>query len=134
MIKSKLHDVKPTHITSLSFLLTGPILLIYLLFGSNFIQTLSTTPESWMGVFYLSLLAIVGTAVAVIIFNQLIKETTAVFATTVTYLIPIVAMGWGFIDGERVSLTQVLYMFLILFGIFLINSKAPGKLVNKLFR
>lgn len=134
VIKSKLHDVKPTHITSLSFLMVGPPLFIYLLLGTNFLNTLSTNTESWLGVFYLSLLAIVGTAIAVIIFNRLIKETTAVFATTVTYLIPIVALGWGFVDGERVTMTQVSFMALILVGIFLINSSAPGRLVNRLFR
>jgi drug/metabolite transporter (DMT)-like permease len=134
VIKSKLHDVKPTHITSLSFLMVGPPLFMYLLFGTNFLNTLSTNTESWLGVFYLSLLAIVGTAIAVIMFNRLIKETTAVFATTVTYLIPIVALGWGFVDGERVTMTQVSFMALILVGIFLINSSAPGRLVNRLFR
>ncbi|MDP4663853.1 MAG: DMT family transporter [Salibacteraceae bacterium] len=134
VIKSKLHDVKPTHITSLSFLMVGPPLFIYLLMGTNFLNTLSTNTESWLGVFYLSLLAIVGTAIAVIMFNRLIKETTAVFATTVTYLIPIVALGWGFVDGERVTMTQVSFMALILVGIFLINSSAPGRLVNRLFR
>ncbi len=134
VIKSKLHDVKPTHITSLSFLMVGPPLFLYLLVGTNFLNTLSTNTESWLGVFYLSLLAIVGTAIAVIMFNRLIKETTAVFATTVTYLIPIVALGWGFVDGERVTMTQVSFMALILVGIFLINSSAPGRLVNRLFR
>lgn len=134
IIKSKLHDVKPTHITSLSLLTVGPFLLIYLLTNTNFVHTVATNHESWIGVFYLTLLATVGTALAVIMFNRLIKETTAVFATTVTYLIPIVAMGWGIVDGESVSTTQVAYMFLILFGIFLINSKAPGKLVNRIFR
>lgn len=134
VIKSKLHDVKPTHITSLSFLMVGPPLFIYLLVGTNFLYTLTTNQESWLGVFYLSLLAIVGTAIAVIMFNRLIKETTAVFATTVTYLIPIVALGWGFVDGERVTMTQVSFMALILVGIFLINSSAPGRLVNRLFR
>lgn len=134
VIKSKLHDVKPTHITSLSFFMIGPPLFIYLLMGTNFLNTLSTNTESWLGVFYLSLLAIVGTAIAVIMFNRLIKETTAVFATTVTYLIPIVALGWGFVDGERVTMSQVAYMALILVGIFLINSSAPGRLINRLFR
>lgn len=133
-IKSRLQHVKPSHITSLSFLLIGPWLLLYLLFGTDFLYTIRNNHESWIGVGYLSILGIVGTAAAVIIFNQLIKETTAVFATTVTYLIPVVALGWGVIDGESVASSQMIYLVFILIGIFLINSSAPGKLVNRLFR
>jgi len=121
VIKSRLHHVRPTHITSLAFLLTAPWLLIYLLFFTDFTHRLSVHPESWTGIFYLGILAIVGTAAAVIIFNRLIKETTAVFASSVTYLIPVVAVGWGILDGETIALSQLLYMALILVGIFLIN-------------
>lgn len=133
-IKSRLQHVKPSHITSLSFLLIGPWLLLYLLFSTDFLDTIQTNHESWIGVGYLSILGVVGTAMAVIIFNRLIKETTAVFATTVTYLIPVVALGWGVIDGESVNSSQMIYLVFILIGIFLINSSAPGKLVNRLFR
>lgn len=130
-IKSKLAHVRPTHITALSFLLTGPWCLIYLLGFTDFAPTLSYHPESWMGVAYLSLLAIVGTAIAVVIFNKLIKETTAVFATTVTYLIPVVALGWGLLDGEPITLLDVGFMLIILTGIFLINAKNPMALIRK---
>lgn len=124
-IKAELSEMRPIHITSLSFLMTGPICALYLLFGTDFIQIATTNQESWMGIFYLLILAIIGTAAAVIMFNRLIKETTAIFASTVTYLIPIVAVGWGLLDGEVISLTDLLYMLLILTGIFLINMKSP---------
>lgn len=133
-IKAKLQLIRPTHVTSLAFFLVGPWCALYLFFGTNFTTDLANRPESWMGVFYLSILAVVGTAIAVIIFNMLIKETTAVFATTVTYLIPVVALGWGLIDGEVIQLFDVAYMVLILFGIFLINMKNPGKFLNRVFR
>ena len=87
IIKYYLHDIKPAQITSLSFLLIGPPVAIYLFSTTDFITTASTKPDALWGVFYLSILGIVGTAIAVIIFNRLIKETTAVFASSVTYLI-----------------------------------------------
>lgn len=124
-IKSKLSEMRPTHITSLSFLMTGPFCALYLVFQTDFFPTLQSNPESWMGVLYLSILAVVGTAAAVIMFNRLIKETTAIFASTVTYLIPIVAVAWGILDGETISVTDLLFMLLILLGIFLINMKSP---------
>ncbi len=123
IIKSKLHEVRPTHITSLSFLLVAPVLAVYLFTMTDFTQKLATQPGSWLGLFYISILGIVGTALAVVIFNRLIKETTAVFASSVTYLIPIVALGWGLIDGEHMAWSQLVYMIAILLGVFLINKK-----------
>lgn len=134
IIKFYLHDIKPAQITSLSFLLIGPLVAIYLFSTTSFISTVSSKPDALWGVFYLSILGIVGTAIAVIIFNRLIKETTAVFASSVTYLIPVVALTWGVFDGEQISFQQVMYMAIILVGIFLINSSAPGRFFNRLFR
>ena len=125
--------MRPQRITSLSFFLTGPIALTYLFLFTEFIPTIQVNQASWEGVLYLSILAIVGTAAAVILFNRLIKETTAVFASSVTYLIPVVALGWGLIDGEAIALTDVLFMFLILVGIFLINMKKPFALIRRFF-
>ena len=78
-----------------------------------------------MGFSFTSFLAIVGTAAAVIMFNRLIKETTAIFASTVTYLIPIVAVGWGLSRWRINFRNDLLFMLLILTGIFLINMKSP---------
>lgn len=129
VIKAKLHHVRPTHIASLAFLLTAPWLMTYLLVFTDFTHRLVVNPESWTGVFYLSILAVIGTSLAVIIFNRLIKETTTVFATSVTYLIPVVAMGWGLLDGESVTLSDASCMLLILAGIFLINM--PPSVLKK---
>ncbi|MBT3648267.1 MAG: DMT family transporter [Flavobacteriales bacterium] len=121
VIKSFLQEIKPTHITSVAFLLVSPAALIYLLVATPFVTTIMTDSSSWVGLGYLSILGVVGTAIAVVIFNQLIKETTAIFASTVTYLIPIVAIGWGIVDGETITFYDVMYMLLILGGILLIN-------------
>ncbi|MEX2597979.1 MAG: DMT family transporter [Salibacteraceae bacterium] len=134
IIKFYLHDIKPTHITSISFLMVGPLLLLYLLMGTDFMAHINEGHDALIGLGYLAVLGVIGTAIAVIIFNRLIKETTAVFASSVTYLIPVVALGWGLIDGENITLDQSLYLLLILGGIFLINSGAPGRLINRLFR
>lgn len=133
-IKSKLPHMKPTHITALSFFLTGPWCLLYLLFQTDFLNQLYENPDSLNGVLYLIILAIVGTALAVVIFNRLIKETTAVFASTVTYIIPIVAVGWGLLDGESILATDILFMLVILGGIFLVNNKGASQRLNKFFR
>jgi drug/metabolite transporter (DMT)-like permease len=134
IIKFYLHEIKPAHITSLSFLMLGPGVMVYLIAGTEFVSKLQSDAHAWNGLIYLTILGVVGTAIAVIIFNRLIKETTAVFASSVTYLIPIVAVAWGLLDGEQMTWDQVLFMGLILLGIFLINSAAPGRFFNRLFR
>lgn len=122
IIKSRLQNIDPVAVTALSFAIIGPFAGGYLLGFSDFI-THFQEPDGIKNFGYISILAVVGTALAVLIFNMLIKETTALFASSVTYLIPIVAIIWGLIDGEQFNFIQVLFAALILGGISLIRSK-----------
>ena len=74
--------------------------------------------------FFISLLAVVGTSSAVVIFNKLINKSSAIFASSVTYLIPIVAILWGIYDGENVTMEHMLSVIIILSGVYLVNKKA----------
>lgn len=121
IIKVHLREVRPRDITSLSFLLTAPWLLIYLLAFTDFVPQLATGPECWPALGYIALLGTICTGLAVIVFNQLIKQTTTLFASSVVYLIPVVAVGWGVLDGEALAANQLGYGLLILIGILLIN-------------
>lgn len=64
-----------------------------------------------------------GTAIAMILYYKLIQNTSAVFASTVTYLLPLVAVVWGLLDGEKFSIWYVIGGLLILWGIYLIREK-----------
>jgi drug/metabolite transporter (DMT)-like permease len=79
----------------------------------------------------IALLSIVGTAISLVLFNQLIQQTTAVFASSVTYLIPLVALLWGLMFHESISLFQVVGMGLILVAIWLIRKKKEIRKVEK---
>jgi len=68
------------------------------------------------------ILGAVGTAFALILFNRLIQTTSAVSATSVTYLIPIVAVLWGIIDGEAFFPLHLVGMALIIFGVYLVTK------------
>jgi DMSO/TMAO reductase YedYZ heme-binding membrane subunit len=61
-------------------------------------------------------------AIGLLAFNQIIKWTSAIVASSVTYMIPIVALGWGFMDGEAIYFLQVISMFILLAGIYLVNK------------
>ncbi|MEN8225003.1 MAG: DMT family transporter, partial [Bacteroidota bacterium] len=123
ILKTHLEDLDAISITSVSFLIIGLPITIYLFFFTGFLHQLSVNPAAWEGLGYVSILAIMGTAIALIFFNQLIKMTSALFAASVTYMIPIVAIGWGIIDGESLEWNYLAWIFLILGGVFLVNTR-----------
>ncbi len=69
------------------------------------------------------LLGIMGTAFASIIFYMLVKRAGTIFASTVTYGIPFVAVGWGLLDHESITWLQVGCLGIILSGVYLVNRK-----------
>jgi drug/metabolite transporter (DMT)-like permease len=69
------------------------------------------------------LLGLFGTAISTVMFNRLIKTSGALFASSVTYLIPIVAALWGVFDNEKLGITHLLGLGAILSGVYLINKK-----------
>lgn len=68
-------------------------------------------------------LGVFGTAIASILFYMLVKRAGALFASTVTYGIPFVAIGWGIWGGEHVNLQQVICLAIILVGVYIVNKK-----------
>ncbi|MBI4930302.1 MAG: DMT family transporter [Bacteroidetes bacterium] len=107
--------------TCWAILLVGPFGGAYLLF-TDFSSAIHH-PLFWSSLGYVALLAIGGTALSVMLFNLLVKNTGTLFSSSVTYLIPIVAILWGFFDGEEISLRQILSIFVILGGVYLVNRK-----------
>lgn len=121
-IKKHLQNVHSVAITSISFLFIGIPAIIYL-FTTNFVATTTLNLESSLAIFYIAILAIFGTALSIIIFNNIIKHTSALFASSVTYLIPIFAIFWGVVDGETINALQTIAIGVILIGIYFINRK-----------
>ncbi|MGE0562298.1 MAG: DMT family transporter [Flavobacteriales bacterium] len=120
-IKKYLQEVNSIVVSSFAFLFIGPPLLIYL-FTTNFLSTTLTNPEAPSSLAFIVILSVFGTALSLIIFNMLVKQTSALFASTVTYLIPIFAIMWGIIDGEVINLIQVIGIVVILIGIYFVNK------------
>ena len=123
LVKLFLSDVKPLSITTGNFLvLLFPAAII--LFSSNFTSKIHLI-QFQHGLFFIAILGVVGTGIANIIFFKLIQISSPVFATSVTYLIPIVAFFWGLFDNEMLTLLQFFGAFVILIGVYLANrSKA----------
>ena len=122
IIKEKLQDLPSMQISGGVFTIWMIPSILYLLF-SGFIGNFQPDAETMEAAGYLAILTIVGTAIAMILYYKLIQNTTPVFASTVTYLLPIVAVIWGLVDGEKFTIWYVLGGILILIGIYLIREK-----------
>nr|MDA3861339.1 DMT family transporter [Melioribacteraceae bacterium] len=120
MSKEYVKTINPVVLVALATLLTMPVSLT-ILFISDFSTRVATHPDALFSLLSIFVLGSIGTAFALAIFNQLIKNTSAVFASSTTYLIPIVAIGWGFIDGEALYPLHFAGMGLIIVGIVILN-------------
>lgn len=130
IIKKRLNNVNSVTSTVWAMSFIGPFAGVYL-FTTDFTTRLTTHPMALQSLGFVSILAIFGTAISVIIFNILIRNTNAIFASAVTYLIPIVAMGWGLFDNESVLPLHFAWIGLILFGVYLVNKKKSQKSLSE---
>ena len=120
LIKHKLAGFTSIEITSLSF----ASILIPSAFAFFYFQTptvMLTNPAAGPAFIYISILGIIGTAMAVFLFNGIIKKSSALFASSVTYLIPIVAVLIGLSFSEEITYNQVGAMVIVLLGVFIVN-------------
>ncbi|WP_339836423.1 EamA family transporter [uncultured Maribacter sp.] len=122
IVKKYLSHLTPLAVTTASFGVAFIPALIILLYSGVFNQFVQNTAMQ-QAVWYLLALALLGTALANILFNKLIKLSSPVFAASVTYLIPLVAVLFGFLDGERISLIQLFGGLIILLGVWLVNRR-----------
>jgi drug/metabolite transporter (DMT)-like permease len=121
LIKKYLSDLSPLSITTGNFaVMILPAILILTFSGIEETIAIEKTRHS---IFFILLLGILGTGIANIIFFKLIQISSPVFATSVTYLIPIVAFFWGLLDNEMLTPVQFLGAFIILIGVYLSSKK-----------
>lgn len=129
VIKYKLTELRPMTITSAAFLSVGIPSLIYLM-STDVVTQFSAQENVWEGIGWVSLLAVLGTAVAVYLFNHLIKISSPIFASSVTYFIPVVATVFGILYGEEVNVYQLVGMLVLISGVLLINKPVKAQPSN----
>ena len=81
------------------------------------------TPGAFEAAGYIAILGFFGTAVALILFNKLIQISSALTASSVTYIMPVISIAWGVADGEPFGWMQGMGLISILLGVFLVNRK-----------
>lgn len=122
-VKYKIHNIPPLTITSVSLLLIGPMAILYLFGISDFTTKLIAVEGAWKAFGFIVLLGCMSTSIATALFNKLIKISTPLFASSVTYIMPIVAVMWGVLDGEQLIIGHFIGMVCILGGVYLANRK-----------
>lgn len=122
LIKQKLNDLHAVTVTSVSLILVGPIAAIYLFGFTDFWPKLMSVEGTGLATFYICVLGVVGTAIALIIFNKILQMKDPLFASSVTYIIPVFAVMWGVIDGERLYLMHYVGMIAVGIGVYIANS------------
>ncbi len=128
IIKDKLQEVSPLAIAVGNFACILPAGIVMLIFSGAFSQDVIKGPDFLSSLGYLVILCIMGTCVAKVMFNKLIQISSPVFSVSVTYLIPIIGIFWGSIDGETFSILQFMAAMVILLGVYLVNSQRASRL------
>jgi drug/metabolite transporter (DMT)-like permease len=67
-------------------------------------------------------LGILGSAIATAVFYLLIKKAGGLFASLVTYAVPVVAIFWGILANENMGTLQIGCLGIILAGVYLANK------------
>ena len=119
VVSFRLKEMKSLYLSAASFCMVGLPALIYLMFYTDFADRMVMNENAQTSLYAVLFLALIGTVVASVIFYYLIQKTSALFGSTVAYLMPIVSIAWGFFDGELINLWHFAGMGLILGGVYL---------------
>lgn len=122
MIKYYFQNTGSIALTTQALFFVGPLAAIFLL-TTDFVNKASNIEVYAFPILSILILGIIGTAFALILYNKLIRITSPVFATMVTYLMPVVAIIWGWLDGENLFLLHYIGLILVIFGVYLTNKE-----------
>jgi drug/metabolite transporter (DMT)-like permease len=125
-VKFRLKGMNGIQVTALSFLLIGPPAGI-ILFLTDLNQAYQS-PFFWQSLLAILTLSAVGSVLSLFVFNNLIRHTSALFASSVTYIIPFFAILWGVFDGETINVVQIIGIIIVLLGVYLVNRKKTVRL------
>lgn len=122
LIKHYLSDLKPLTISVGNFsIMFIPALII--LYFSGFFATVTNT-ETQTALSFIAVLGIVGTGLSNILFFKLIQISSPVFASSTTYIIPVVAFILGFaFMGETLNFIQAIGALIVLLGVYFSSRK-----------
>ena len=124
MLKAHLQDVPAISIALGNFLCILPPAIIILFYSWFMNINVIESPKVQNALFYIIVLSVFGSAFAKILFNKFVQIASPVFASSVTYTLPVVAVMWGLLDGETINFRQILATIVILIGVYFANRRS----------
>jgi len=124
LLKSKFSNVPPLALSAATIVAVGPAALVLLLGFTDFTTRLFTLPGALQAIGYVAILGVFSTAIALVLFNRLIQIAGPLVASSVTYMMPVVSVMWGIIDGEPMGAGRIFGLLGILAGVYLVNRKS----------
>ncbi len=124
--KYRLQGLHPFTVTSVSFLFLGLLSGIGLCIGTNFITKLLTVEGAFQAIFYVFVLGVFASGFAYLLFVDLVQRTSPIFASMASFIVPIIALLGGVLDGEMLVWEHYVGVGIILFGVYLITQKGSG--------
>lgn len=121
LLKIKLGHIPPIALSAASIVAVGPIAAVILFGTTDFTEKLIHAPGAWEAAGYVAILGLLGTALALMLFNKLIQISGALTASSVTYIMPVISVFWGLADGESIGGAQVAGLAAILVGVYVVN-------------
>jgi drug/metabolite transporter (DMT)-like permease len=121
-LKKKFKELDTLSITASTFTMLIPFAFIVLCF-SDFFNKDFTEKVNYTSLGYVVILATVGTSIAMLLFNKLIQISSTIFSASVSYLITLVAVIWGVLDGEKLTIIQCFSAVLIIWGVVIAQKK-----------
>jgi drug/metabolite transporter (DMT)-like permease len=117
-----LRDVPAITVSGVALLWVGPVCGVYL-FSTDFVQRTTEHDFAVWAFMSIMVLAVVGTAFALVLFNKLLSIAGTLIASMSTYIIPVFALMWGLLDGEQPEWFRVIGVLIILSGVYLVNKR-----------
>ena len=127
VLKYKLPNIPALGIVFMSFLFMFIPAFIILFFSDFPFADFASNPLIIESIIYIIILALFGTAIAKVLYIKLLAISTPVFSVSTTYLMPIIAIFWGLLDGESFQPIQFIGTLIILMGVYLVTKKKAPK-------
>lgn len=127
IVEKKLAHIKSTELASSIYTIWMIPALLILTFSGFFTDIDYSQTETLQALRNLIFLTVVSTTFVMFLFFRLVQDTSAVFASTISLLLPVIAVFWGILDGEKVTIWYALGGILILIGVYFIRDKKQEK-------
>lgn len=128
IVEKKLAHIKSKDLVSSIYGVWMIPALVILAFSGFFTEIDYNQTATLESLGYLIFLTVVNTTLVMFLYFKLVQDTSAVFASTTSLLIPVIAVFWGILDGEKFTLWYALGGILVLIGVYFIKEKKKEKL------